>query len=319
MADLCLVADIGATNVRFALVEPGGVPEHPRAMAITDYPGIGPAAHAYLQQHAGPRRPRYGAFAVAAPVDGDRVRMTNIEREFSIAQLARELGLERLFVCNDFLAAALAVPRLGDGDAQDIGPVLPAKPGVVAVLGPGTGLGVATLVAHDGGWLALDGEGGHVTVAAQTPQEWAVVERLGRRFGHVSAERMLSGPGLLNIYTALGPPAGDTPATPAALVDAARAGAPRARAALELFFAMLGSVAGDLALTVGARGGVYLAGGILPRVIDLLRDSPFRARFEAKGRFGDYLRRIPTRLVTTPNPALAGLSLFLEQQLGSHP
>jgi glucokinase len=183
----------------------------------------------------------------------------------------------------------------------------------MATLGPGSGIGVAAMVPASDGWAVMTGEGGHVSMPAQTDEEEAVIARLRERFGHCSAERILSGPGLVNLYVALAELAGRGQPTVTAedVTNLARQGEPLARKTLGMFFAMLGTVAGDVALTTGARGGVYVAGGIVPRFVELLRKSEFRARFEAKGRYRDYLAAIPTFVVTAPLPAFRGLRYLL--------
>jgi glucokinase len=218
--------------------------------------------------------------------------------------------LDRLEVVNDFTANALALPRLGPRDRRQVGGGLPVAQTPIGVLGPGSGLGVSALVPAAGGWIPLASEGGHATMPAATDREDAVLSLMRHRFDHVSAERALSGPGLVNLYAALAeldgiPAAGYTPAQ---ITDPAIGAADRrCREATEMFCAMLGTVAGNLAVTLGARGGIYIAGGIVPKLGPVFDMSPFRARFEAKGRFRDYLATIPTYVVTNPVPAFLGL------------
>lgn len=313
---LVLLGDLGGTNLRLALDAGAGF-ERVETLAAAACPALESMLADYLHRHADLGRPRIGALAVAAPVDGDRVHLTNLACSFSTADLHAALGLEELLVCNDLVAMALAVPRLGAGDWVAVGPACSPAGTVTGVLGPGTGLGTAALVRAGEGWLALPGEGGHATLAATDEREWAVVRALAARFGHASAERALSGPGLQNLYRALDGAGAEAEPEPEAIVAAARAGDDRAGAALELFFALLGVVAGNLALTLGASGGIYLAGGILPRIVDCLQASAFRARFEAKGRFCDYLAAIPTRLIVHPYPAFLGLALHVQQSAGT--
>jgi len=306
-----LIADVGGTNVRFALVPPDGVPRRVRALRAEDHEGLAEAAEAYLAAVAPLPPPVRAAFAVASPVVGDRLDLTNRRWSFSIDALRRRLGLERLVVVNDFAALALALPHFTDGDLVAIGGGT-AAPGVPkAALGPGTGLGVAGLVPHHGYWLPVSGEGGHVTMAAGDDAEAAVLAWLRRRFDHVSAERVLSGPGLTNLYAALAGMQGRTDPAPSPEVINERAAAgscPVCVAAVDMFCAMLGSVAGDLALTFGARGGVYVAGGIVPKLGARFGRSAFRARFEGKGRFSSYLADIPTWVVGRDQPTLVGLA-----------
>ncbi|MFQ5785178.1 MAG: glucokinase [Alphaproteobacteria bacterium] len=312
-----LVADIGGTNARFALQRPGARPDPPvvlRCAAFADLESAVRAALAHAEPHAPPRD---AAFAVAAPVLGDDVVMTNHPWRFSRPALAEALGLARLVVINDFTAVAWALPHLATDEKRKLGGGKAAHGGALAVLGPGTGLGVSGLVPADGGWTALAGEGGHVDFAPGDAREAAILERLRRRFGRVSLERVLSGPGLENIYGALVEIAGaaqdDESPSAAEIGERARAGGcPLARQTVEIFSAILGGAAGNLALTLGARGGVFVAGGIVPRLGSAFAVDAFRRRFEAKGRFADYLAAIPTWLVTAPHPALLGLARLLD-------
>lgn len=307
-----LIADIGGTNARFALVDEMGRVGAPMAVRCAEYAGPAEAARAVLSAHGIAGQPVRGAFCVACPVTGDVVNLTNSAWHFSIEQVRIALGLERLQVINDFTAVALSVRHVGPEHLMKVGGGVAVDGAPIAVLGPGTGLGVSALVPDSSGqWVALATEGGHVTLAATDSREDAVLERLRRRFGHVSAERVLAGAGLVNLYEALADVHGVSAlyTAPDAVSQRALDGSdPLCRETLELFFAMLGTVAGNLALTLGARGGVYLAGGILPRMRDAFAQSAFRRRFEDKGRFRDYLAPIPAWLVVHPQPAFAGLA-----------
>lgn len=312
-----LVGDIGATNARFALLGEGLAATRLRVYAVDDFPGLAEAIATYLAAEG--VHPRDAALAVASPLSGDRVTLTNHPWSFSIEALRRRLELQRLAVVNDFTANALAVPHLGRSGRVKIGGGGEAPGAPIAVLGPGTGLGVSGLIPNEsGGWTALSGEGGHATLPPADDRESAVAERMRRRFGHVSAERVLSGPGLVNLYQTLceleGVPA--LPYTAAQIADRQIGEAePLCRAALDLFCAMLGTVASNLALTLGARGGVYIAGGIVPRLGPAFAASRFRARFEDKGRFAAYLAAIATYVVTHPIPAFLGLAALLATDL----
>lgn len=310
-----LVGDIGATNARFGLASPAAELLHTRTYGVGDYPSIGEAIAAYLAERGALPMPREGAVAIASPVTGDRVAMTNHPWSFSVAELRARLGFERLEVINDFTAVALALPRLGAADRMAVGSGAPVEGTPMAVLGPGSGLGVSGLVPAPGGrWVPLTGEGGHASLPAQSERESAVLALMRRRFDHVSAERVLSGPGLVNLYNALAALEG-VPAksyTAAQITDPATGAAdPLCAEATQLFCAMLGTVAGDLALTLGARGGVYVAGGIVPKLGAAFARSPFRERFEAKGRLRAYLAPIPTYVVTHPLPAFLGCAALL--------
>jgi glucokinase len=311
-----LIADIGATNARFALVEPGGAVTHVRALACEDFASLNEAVEAYLAAENLPARPKQGVLAIAAPITGDMVALTNHPWTFSIEAMRKHFGLTQLRVVNDFVANALAVPALTDADRRQVGGGASVAGAPVGVLGPGSGLGVSVLISKDGGYLPIQGEGGHVTMAAADAREAAVLDLMRRRFDHVSAERFLSGPGLINLYNALCELAGEpaAPLTAAQITDPATEDEfPRARAATEMFCAMLGTIAGNLALTVGARGGIYIAGGIVPKLGAKFAQSDFRARFEAKGRFHGYLAAIPTYVMTHPEPALLGAARLLGQ------
>lgn len=312
MSGPLLVADIGATNARFALAENGKL-ESLRILACAEHDSLEALIAAYLADVPVP--PRFAALALAGPLDGDRAHLTNLDWRVSLSGLRRRFGFHRLEAVNDFAAVALAVPRLGSEDRAPVGSGRGAvATAPIVVLGPGSGLGVCGLLPDpDGAWHTVSGEAGHATMPANDKREAAVLEVLRRRQdfnGHVSAERLLSGPGLINIYRALCTLSGKRPQRYlAAEIAAADAKDRYCSEAVSMFCAMLGGFAGNLALTFGARGGVYIAGGIVPKLgAAALRRSDFRARFEAKGRFQRYLQRIPTFLVTHPFPALLGLA-----------
>ncbi|MDE2081052.1 MAG: glucokinase [Burkholderiales bacterium] len=322
-----LLADIGGTNARFGWLAPGsaGV-QHLQTLRGADHAGPAQAARSYLAQLAlalGPAYtpPRAGAFAVATPLHGDRVSLTNGGWDFSCAATRDELGLATLLMLNDFEALALSLPRLQPQQLRRIGPSLPAPPGAatLAVVGPGTGLGVAGIVPTAHGWVALPGEGGHATLSAADDFEAALLAWVRRRHAHVSAERLLSGIGLPLLHEALSQVLG-TPAPVlegSEIVERGVAGSDALCArTLDTFCALLGSFAGNVALTLGARGGLYLGGGIVPRLGERFFESPFRARFEAKGRFQAYLQAVPTALITDTLAALGGAALALEQHRG---
>jgi glucokinase len=312
-----LLADIGGTNARFALQKPGRRPTRYRVLKTADHHGLSAAIDQYLALVRPARDPKVAAVAVAAPVLGDAVTLTNSPWSFSAAAVARAVGLDRLRVLNDFEALAWALGSFGSGDLRRMGRGRPVVQTPSAVFGPGTGLGVSCLVpgpAHEP--VVLASEGGHASLAAGTAREAAMIDVLRDRFGHVSAERALSGPGLANIYAALArldSAAPSAPLRPGAIARAARDGSdPRAREAVAMFSALAGQFAGDLALTFGARGGVYVAGGVIPRLGEVFDARLFRRRFEAKGRFASWLRRVPTWLITHPRPAMPGLARYLD-------
>lgn len=310
-----LIGDIGATNARFALVGPGGRAARARVFAGEDFPTLEEAIRAYLAAEG--VTADAAALAVAAPVTGDAISLTNHPWSFSVAALKEHLGLGRLIVVNDFSANALAVPHLGAAERMPVGGGSAAPGAPVAVLGPGTGLGVSGLLPAGKRWIALSGEGGHATLAPSDARESEVLARMRRRFGHVSAERALSGPGLVNLYQTLaeieGVPA--MPYSPAQITDRQIGETePLCREAVDLFCALLGTEASNLALTLGARGGVFIAGGIVPRLGTRFAQSRFRARFEDKGRFASYVAAIPTYVMTAPIPAFLGLAAMLADE-----
>lgn len=322
-----LLADIGGTHARLAWVQaPQTAPDHLQTLPVAAHTGPAQAVRAYLQTvqaQLGARwqAPRSAAFAVATAVSGDAVRFTNSPWAFSAQALRQELGLDALRVVNDFEALALALPRLQAAQWCSLGGPVPLllqaaaqgqtpPPGtVLAVCGPGTGLGVAALVRTTDGWQALASEGGHATLAAADALQAEVIAGVRRQYAHVSAERLLCGAGLARLHVVLAavlgraaPPEG----TPAAVVAAAQQGDDLAVRTLDLFVALLGGFAGNLALTLGARGGVFIGGGIVPR-LSPRAIAGFRAPFEAKGRQADYLAAVPTVLITDTQAALGGL------------
>ncbi|MFM7704568.1 MAG: glucokinase [Rubrivivax sp.] len=315
-----LVADVGGTNARFGWVDdPAAGVRHVRQLAVADHAGPAQAAAAYLEglaQALGrpPHAPRRAALAVATAVDGDAVAFTNSSWSFSRAALCQALGLNELRVLNDFEALALSLPRLGPHQVRAHG-ASPRAQGVLAVIGPGTGLGVGGVVQTAAGWQAMPGEGGHATLAATDDFEAAVLQHVRRRFTHVSAERLLSGIGLPTLHEAVAAVRGEPAQALAApqIVEQALAGDDAACGrTIDLFCALLGSFAGNVALTLGSRGGVYIGGGIVPRLGDRFFASRFRERFEAKGRFQGYLQAIPTALIVDTQAALSGAAAALE-------
>lgn len=314
---LRLLADIGGTKARFALAEPGQEPGDVAVLRNREHDSLAAAARSYLAD-AGHAQPVEAAFSVACPISGDTVALTNFGWEFSVAAMRDELGLSRLEVVNDFSAVALSVPHLGPQGARQLGGGRAADNSVIGVIGAGTGLGVSGLVPANGGWTALASEGGHVTLAARDGREAAVLAIMRERFeGHVSAERALSGPGLVNLYEAL---CTIEDKEPEALqpddVSARAVGEPDSPCgvAARMFSAMLGNVAADLALTLGAFGGIYIAGGVVHNMAGAFDAALFRARFEDKGRMRKIVAPIATRLITRPWPAFLGLTAVLDRK-----
>jgi glucokinase len=305
-----LLADIGGTNARFILATGAGPLPTPVVLKTADYASLGDALKAFLG--VAPPTLAAAAFSVAGPVENSAVRMTNCPWVVSAPAITAASGVGAPLLLNDFAALGHGLAALQPADLRMIGPgrVDPAR-GPLALIGPGTGLGVGALIPDGkGGFLALSSEGGHADLAPGTPRELAVLAHLLTRHAHVSAERVLSGPGLVTLYDSLAEIDGAQAQTlSAAQIDqAALAGNdPRAVETIRLFTGLLASMAGNLALTLGAKGGVLLGGGILPRWGALFDDALFRARFTAKGRFADYLAAIPTAIILAPDIAFRGL------------
>lgn len=308
--DLRVIGDIGGTHARFALAQHGAY-SHEQRSDVGKYNSLFEAMQDYLAALPPGLKPSTAVIDVAGPVRGDEIRMTNLAWSFSAADMKQRLGLKVFRVLNDFAAAASSIPHLPKADCFAIGPDLPGLNGPVGVIGPGTGLGVGALVPNGERWTLIPGEGGHVSLPPSDAMEDRILVILRKRFGHVSAERVLSGAGLVNLYQALCEIDGvaAAPLTPADVTDHAMRGTdPVCMKAFGHFCEMLGTVAGDLALTLGATGGVYIAGGILLRFKEAFAASGFRARFESKGRFRDWLRTVPTPLILEESPALLGLA-----------
>lgn len=318
-----LVADIGGTNARFGCLEAGKRRvAHVQTLQTAAYAGPAEAARAYMDGLAAQlgsafRAPRAGAFAVATAVGGDRISFTNSGWSFSRQVTRAALALDELLVLNDFEALALSLPQLSADQVQVIGPAAKAMAGgTLAVIGPGTGLGVAGVLPTAHGWVAVPGEGGHASLSPADDFESDLLAAVRRDHSHVSAERLLSGIGLPVLHKAvaavLGQPAAELSAKDIVERGLARAD-PVCDRTIEAFCALLGSFAGNVALVLGARGGVYIGGGIVPRLGERFMASEFRLRFEAKGRFNDYLRAIPTLLITDTLAALTGTVVALQQ------
>ena len=313
-----LLADVGGTNARFAWQASAGAPiTDVRVLPCAEHPTLQAAMHAYLDG-LNQGRPQAAAIAIANPITGDEVRMTNHHWVFSQSAVKAEFGLQTLQLLNDFTALALALPVLPADELRQVGGAAAVPDAPIALLGAGTGLGVSGLLPdRRGGWLPINGEGGHVTLPAVSARERLVMDGLIQRYGRASAERLLCGQGLVDACAILCAADGVPEralGNAAEVTEAALAGRlPQAVEALNHFCALLGSVAGNLALTLGARGGVFIGGGIVPRLGDGFDRSPFRQRFEAKGRFSAYLQAIPVWVITSrQSPALMGAARALD-------
>jgi glucokinase len=308
MTERILLGDVGGTNARFAVLTDGAIGpiDHLR---VSDYTRFDEALAAYLARQSD--RAIAGAlFAVAGVVDGERCPLTNNSWIVDGPELRARFGFTTTRLINDFEAVAWSLPHLAPKDLRQVGGVAPAANAPLLAIGPGTGLGVATYVPTASGGLVLHSEGGHTTLPGGSPREDAIIALLRSRFGHVSAERVLSGPGLQNLYRTIAALDGVTvPDLRASEISrAAIAGSsPVGRAALDIFCAVLGDVAGNFALGFGAQGGVFLGGGIVPHMRDYLPGSQFRARFDAKGRMSAYVQAIPAYLILHDDPAFIGL------------
>jgi glucokinase len=311
-----LVGDVGGTNARFALVDAQGHIRNPRSFHAREYASLSEVIAEYLHQTLGRKRPARSVIAVAGPVLDGEIEFTNLDWQISEGDLLAQFEFEAVRLINDFAAQALACPVLEPDDLRLLGPRL--KPGAdcpLVVLGAGTGFGVAGLARGGRGDMAVATEGGHAGFAPYDDLEVEVWRRIRARHGRVSIERLLSGPGLYELYCTLADLEGAAPelADDKAVVEAAAAGDRRAGQAADRFCAILGGVAGDLALTFGARGGVFVSGGLAPRMADRLAASQFRVRFEDKGRLSPYVSQIPTSLVLHPYPAIVGAARELAQ------
>jgi glucokinase len=313
-----LIADVGGTNTRVALKSSGAPTTRIRTFKNRDFANLGPLLKAYLAEQKPESAITSGAVAVAGPVESDVVSLTNLDWTFSVDDLMKMSGSEQFRVFNDFTAVALALPAL---DADQCEPICGGErrpDEVLAVLGPGTGMGVSGLVPCGHAWAPLaSSEGGHATLAPATNEESQLFDLLRPTLkNHISVEKLLSGPGLVQLYAGLAELRKTTIETIEAETITARArdgDDPLAADALQMFFALLGSFAGNVALTIGARGGVYLAGGILPTLIPELKQSAFRERFVAKGRMREYLQDVPVYVITDPYPGLTGLGAWVDE------
>jgi glucokinase len=303
------VGDVGGTHARFAIVDAEG----PRPWNIRErqdlegnFPTFLDALRTYFER-SGAEHPAVAAIAVAGPVNDGTARFTNRGWNISESDL-KTFGFEHALLVNDFGALAYAAEVLVEKDLRTIGPALPGLDGgTITILGPGTGFGVSCLARYRGRSVPMATEGGHIGFAPSDAQEMAALELMWKQHGRVSVERILSGGGLEGLYKTLEQLAGRTPrALAAADITAGVAKDAGCRAALSMFCAVFGTVAGDLALAHGARGGVYIAGGIAQKIEAFLVQSAFRQRFEDKGRLSPFVRAIPTRLIVNPDVALLG-------------
>ncbi|GEN23366.1 glucokinase [Halomonas cupida] len=314
-----LIGDIGGTNARLALVQPGTTdPQSILTLPCADYPGVVEAVQDYLERvgATGDLAPREACLAFACPVHGERVTMTNNHWDFTKSDVKEALGLDLFKVINDFMGQALGVPHVPDSDLVTIHQGDSVDHATRLVIGPGTGLGMAGVFPARRAWIPLPNEGGHSSFAPTDDRELEIYQHFHRRYGRVSVERVLCGQGLLDLYRILAEIEGltATATSPAEVTRAANAGDPLGRDTILRFLKILGDVAGDAALTIGARGGVYLCGGIVPRLIDWLPHSGFLSAFCAKGRMRPYNEAISVHVVKAPWTGLLGAAEALHNE-----
>jgi glucokinase len=324
-----LLGDIGGSKSRFALANSAGRPEHILVVDNDTVADLESAVARYLDETGA--RPRAATLAVAGPIDGEEVALTNRAWRFRRGEFAKRFGLSQFCVVNDFEAIAWALPRLGAADTRPLGSpslTLPrergregrghaARDGVKIVLGPGTGLGVAALLPTDGRWHVVASEGGHASFGPQAADEIEAFARLREECGSVSAECVLSGPGLVRLARALDPRAAFR--EPETIVAGALAREPSALMATRLFVRLLGRFAGGLALTFKSLGGVYITGGVASGLGPLLDEPQFRLAFEAHPPYETLLRAIPTLLVTCEEPGLIGCAALASENSHASP
>ncbi|BCH21296.1 glucokinase [Mesorhizobium sp. L-8-10] len=308
-----LIGDIGGTNARFALlVDTQAEPKEFPIVRTADFATIDDAIQSSILDRTSVQ-PRTAVLAVAGPVDGDEIELTNCDWIVRPKAMFETLGLSDIVVLNDFEAQALAVVALGEEHMEKIGSGQPERSGSRVVLGPGTGLGVAGLIHACHRWIPVPGEGGHMDLGPRSPRDFEVFPHIERIEGRVSGEQILCGRGLVNVYRAIAKADGKTATftTPAEITAAALDKSDRiAEQALEMFVTCLGRTAGDLALVFMSRGGVYLTGGIAQKIVPALKAGNFREAFEDKAPHSEMLKSMPVYVITHPLAALAGLAAY---------
>jgi glucokinase len=313
-----LVGDIGGTNARFAIVSEldDGSFNHPESIqsySTSEYSTVYDAIAAYISQFPDIQIKK-ACLAIATPVRSENIKMTNNGWTFSLTELCQRFDLDFIKLINDFTGLALSIPRLSSDQLLQVCEGVKVKDATMAVLGAGTGLGVSGLVPSRDGWMPIEGEGGHVTIGATTQRELAIFQKQWERFGHMSAERLLSGTGICDIYQAIceidNKPIQSLQASEITAL-AISGECDTCGEVMDLFFGWLGIIAGNLALTLGGQGGIYIGGGIVPRLIEAFKDSSFFQRFEQKGRFSNYLKNIPVFVIIDKHPALTGAACAL--------
>ncbi len=310
-----LVGDIGGTNARFAMqLSKGSTISEPIALPCSEFSGPAEAIQEYLKLTGLPK-PNWAALAFATAISGDILAMTNNGWRFSIKELGNKLAISHLRILNDFTALAMSLPVLKADDLLTVGTGSPVSGKAIGLIGPGTGLGVSGLFQNAHGYTPIEGEGGHMTMPAFNAREAELINLAKKRFPHLSAERLLSGSGLSLLYEVIAEANGvaQEALPPNEISQRGTEGTcPLCKETIDTFCAMLGTVAADVALVLGARGGVYIGGGIIPKFGNYFITSPFRSRFEDKGRFSSYLSKIPTWVIRAPWPGLIGAANSLD-------
>ncbi len=314
-----LIANIGANRARFALEVAPGSFEQTMSFACSEHAGLLEVCRRYLAEVDGPA-PLHAAMAVATPIVGDLVRMTNLDWTFSIDEVRRALGLQTLLAVNDFMAMAMALPRLHADDRRQIGRGSAVSDGVIGLIGASTGLGASALIPNGERWIALASEGGHVSFSPSNETELKVLQHAWKRFAHASAERLVSASGLELIHEALAADAGGTrPATVSGaeeIIEHALNGSDETCVrALNCLCEMLGTVAANLAVTLNATGGIYLGSTIVRRLGGFLEKSGFRRAFENKGRLSGFAASVPTYMILSDRSSLVGAAEVLRNHL----
>ena len=315
-----LVGDVGGTNARFAVADLDDITiSHFASFRCAMFASFSAAIKAYLATI--PHRPPVASIAIAGPVSGEVFHLTNLSWSFTMDELRSATEATHIQLINDFEALALSLPHLHPDDLHKIGGGEPVEEAAKAVLGPGTGLGVAGLIGSASGWVAMPSEGGHISFAVEDTEELAILDHMMQDNGHVSCERLISGPGLVRAYQALAETGGATVGLRSAseIVNHALARSdPFAEEALGYFVRWLGRFAGDVALVLGARGGIYLGGGIAPKILDALTTGAFRTAFQSKGRLSSYLAPIPVYLIKAADAGLRGAAVALSANVSQH-
>ena len=310
-----LLGDIGGTNARFAMQLSSGSPiSEPIALSCSEFSGPADAIQEYLKLTGLPK-PKWAALAFATAISGDILAMTNNGWKFSIIELKNKLAVSNLRILNDFTALALSLPVLTKEELMLVGGGSPVSGKAIGLIGPGTGLGVSGLIPNQNGYTPIEGEGGHMTMSAFNEREAELIKLAKKRYAHLSAERLISGSGLSLLYEVIAEANGveHQSLQPHEISQRGTEGTcPLCKEAIDTFCAMLGTVAADVALVLGARGGIYIGGGIIQKLGEYFTKSPFRARFEEKGRFSSYLSNIPTWVIQAPWPGLTGAANSLD-------